>query len=70
MADEADVTAERMEKQEAALIAAARQPSGPVATGRCLYCDEIVGDAQRWCDTECHQGYEREVAARRRVGLS
>ena len=26
-----------------------RKPTGPSPTGRCLWCDEIVGDEQRWC---------------------
>lgn len=37
-----------------------RKPEGPVATGRCLYCDEIVGDAQRWCDVSCRNAWERD----------
>lgn len=41
-----------------------RRPAGPVATGRCLFCDEIVGDQRRWCGVECREAWERE--ARRR----
>lgn len=35
-----------------------RRPAGPVANGRCHYCDEPVGDGQRWCDIDCREGWE------------
>lgn len=35
---------------------------GPIATGRCLYCDEIVDDERRWCDKDCTSAWEREQA--------
>lgn len=43
-----------------------RSSPGPVATGRCLYCDELVADAHRWCDTDCRGGWEREARRARR----
>lgn len=36
----------------------ARKVVGPVATGRCLYCDEIVDDEQRWCDSQCRDEWQ------------
>ena len=36
-----------------------RRPSGPVPTGRCLYCDDLVGDEQRWCSAEHRDAWER-----------
>lgn len=41
-----------------------RRPPGPAPTGRCLYCDEIVGDLQRWCSVECREGWEKETRKR------
>jgi len=42
----------------------ARKPEGPVATGRCLHCDESVDEGRRWCDTFCRDAwsvvYERK----------
>ena len=35
-----------------------RKASGPVATGRCLYCDEILDDEQRWCDSGCRDAWQ------------
>ena len=55
---------ERAEKEVPHLIAASRKPEGPTATGRCLYCDEIVADDQRWCDTGCRDGWVREEKLR------
>lgn len=50
---------ERAEKEAPHLIAASRKPEGPTATGRCLFCDEILGDNQRWCDGGCRDAWER-----------
>ena len=61
MADDVDRTTDRLVGEEAYLRKYARKPSGPIATGRCLYCDEIVGYETRWCTTECHSDYEVEA---------
>ena len=58
--DDADLSQDRAEKEAPYLLAASRKPTGPTATGRCLYCDEIVADDQRWCDTGCRDGWMRE----------
>lgn len=60
MADEVDRTTERQAREEMYLRATAMKPRGPVATGRCLYCDEIVADDMRWCGAPCRDGWERE----------
>ena len=62
--DEADMSQERAEKEAPYLIAASRKPEGPTATGRCLYCDEITADDQRWCDGVCRDGWTRETELR------
>lgn len=52
------------EKNEIGLADAIRHArlGGPVAvaTGRCLYCDEITGDEQRWCDQFCRDSWCKE----------
>jgi hypothetical protein len=35
-----------------------KKPVGPVATGRCLFCDEILDDENRWCDSGCRDAWE------------
>lgn len=47
--DDADMTSERMEREEEArrrLLPAANEAE---ATGRCLWCDEPVAPGLRWC---------------------
>ena len=65
--DDADITAARAEREAPALIAASRKPAGPIATGRCLYCDELVADDARWCDSVCRDGWEKEHRQRHRT---
>ena len=59
-ADRADAEAERY------ILEAARhkKPPGPVPTGRCLWCDEITSDAQRWCSVTCRDEWELTAARR------
>lgn len=57
MADEVDRAAQEEEMLLAEAIKA-RRPAGPAPTGRCLWCDEIVGDAMRWCDALCRDEWE------------
>ncbi len=63
MADEVDRAAQEEEMLLAKAIKA-RRPAGPTPTGRCLWCDEIVGDTMRWCSVECARDWEREFARR------
>jgi hypothetical protein len=35
-----------------------RKPEGPSPTGRCLWCDEITGETQRWCESWCRDQWE------------
>lgn len=60
MADEIDRAADQ-EARNLAQSLRLRRPSGPQPTGRCLYCDEIVADAHRWCGIECREGWEKEA---------
>ena len=66
MSDNLDIASEREELARQAAITAQR-PSGPGATGRCLHCDEIVADSQRWCDVSCRDGWQRDSQHRPRA---
>ena len=58
-ADNLDIAAEREELARKDAIRM-RKPEGPQPNGRCHYCDEIVGDEQRWCNAEHRDLWERE----------
>jgi len=53
--DRAQNEVERLHAEAMRLV----KPAGPVATGRCLYCDEILDDHARWCDGDCRDQWER-----------
>lgn len=42
-----------------------RKAEGPQATGACLFCGEIVGPGQRWCNSECRDDWQADRAAGR-----
>jgi len=56
--DDFDIASER-EELERSMAIAAKRPAGPAPTGRCLYCEEIVNDEQRWCGVECRDLWEK-----------
>ncbi len=60
--DEVDSAQARDELGLADAIRAARTPGrAVVATGRCLFCDEVFGnDHQRWCDSYCQDRYFKD----------
>ena len=43
-----------------------RKPAGPVATGRCLYCNAELPDTRRWCDKWCQEDWMLEIESQRR----
>ena len=53
MSDNLDIAAER-EELERTFAQSIRKPAGPVATGRCLHCDD-----RRWCDADCRDAWQR-----------
>lgn len=57
MSDDIDRAQNEVERTLAEALRS-RRPSGPSPTGRCLHCDEIVSDTQRWCDAECRDQWE------------
>jgi hypothetical protein len=38
-----------------------KKPPGPAPTGVCLYCEEYLDDAARWCNAWCRDRWQREV---------
>lgn len=59
--DEIDLAQERDEIGLADAIRVARMARPAiVATGRCLFCDEVLGDEQRWCDSFCQTRWHKE----------
>lgn len=63
--DDADKTSEREDITIREAIRASKRPTGPVATGRCLWCDEVVGELVRWCEPECRENWEQEQRFKR-----
>ena len=43
-----------------------RKPAGPVATGRCFYCNAELSDNRRWCDEWCRDDWNLEQEAMKR----
>lgn len=58
MSDDIDRAQNEVERSLAEALRT-RKPSGPQATGHCLFCDESVSGSQRWCDTWCRDRWER-----------
>lgn len=71
--DDADLTAERMEHETAALIAAARaQAVGTVISySECRQCEEVLPKdrcAFGFCSPECRDDFQKVAAANLRAG--
>ncbi len=63
--DEIDNAQARDELGLADAIRNARTPGRViVATGRCLFCDEILDDVMRWCDSYCQNRYFKDQRIR------
>ena len=61
-----DVDASMREEQFLEAALATRKPDGPVATGRCLYCNAELPDTRRWCDKWCQEDWQFEQEAMKR----
>lgn len=66
MADEVDLTAERMERELAMLIGRRVQHTAPAACGACLWCEAPLDPPLRWCDADCRDDWERAHARQAR----
>jgi len=63
MSDNLDIASER-EELDRSIAQALRRPAGPLATGRCLFCEE-ASPGRRWCDAECRDQWELAMRAQR-----
>jgi hypothetical protein len=72
--DEADLTAQRMEHETAALIAAARAQAvvgTAISFSMCRQCEEILPKergACGFCSPECRDDFQKVAAANQRAG--
>lgn len=60
MSDEADISQERQEREDA--LRRLYKPANSLeadATGRCLNCDEPVDKDVRWCDKDCQEDWAK-----------
>lgn len=58
--DEADMAQDHIERESVGQLAQAHKPTGPLANGRCHWCDELIDDNRRWCpDMDCRGLWER-----------
>lgn len=69
MSDHADNADSRIYRTIAAGLAAARHAPALQPDCRCHFCDEPVAVELLFCDVDCRDDYQRELAARRRAGL-
>lgn len=70
MADDADVTVDRAEKEAPMLLAASKKAEGPLPKGCCYYCDtKLPSKVARWCDADCRGDWEKEDNLRNRRGI-
>lgn len=70
MADEADMTADRDEREAPMRIAASRKPTSPAPNGHCMSCGDPVPEGHRYCDAECREDFEREERMRKIGGVA
>ena len=61
-----DDDASMREEQFLKAALATRKPDGPVATGRCLYCNAELSDTRRFCDGWCAEDWQLEQEAYKR----
>lgn len=68
MSDEFDRASDLEEAEREMAIKNIRSQSQLPDVGSCYYCSEFTPPGRRFCDSECRDGYEAEVEARRRNG--
>jgi hypothetical protein len=61
--DDLDHLAIREELAGPARIAASRKPVGPVATGKCLWCEVSLEKLIRYCSSECQIDWNKQQRA-------
>lgn len=68
MADIADIANDQIEKQIETTLRFRPAAEIPKGTGECLYCCDPLPFAQRWCDAECRDDWEKEQRKAQVVG--
>jgi hypothetical protein len=68
MSDHADMADGKIYASVDAAVAAVRRRPELVADGRCHFCEELVPHGARFCDQDCRDDHEKEVAGLRRAG--
>lgn len=58
MSDNLDIASDREELDRQSALRSCRKPTGPEATGECLYCSERLPAPMRWCDADCRNDWE------------
>lgn len=67
MADEADMTADRMEAEEAFRRKQRLVPPKQLQpVGACHWCEEILDDHTIFCDNNCRDDWQKDDAANKR----
>ncbi len=57
MADDADLTQERIEHEMEAMLRQRRR-AAPPACGACLWCEAPLPDGRRWCCADCRDDWQ------------
>lgn len=60
MADLADITSERAERETPYLLAANVRRVPPPSDGHCLNCGADIQATHRFCDSDCQYDWERQ----------
>ena len=68
MTDEFDKASELEEYQREMAIKRSRVTQSMPDIGVCYYCNEYTPPGIRFCDSECRDGFEAELAAKKRNG--
>jgi hypothetical protein len=64
MADEVDITNDRIEQQTRAALSMIDTTIPDNDTGECIWCSAPVKDTRRWCCADCRDQYEKAASLR------
>ena len=70
MADEADRTQDRMEREEELIKKFSAKPLGPKPNGFCHWCEATVAETKSFCDHYCRDDWEREQRLLKLKGIT
>ncbi|MGO0789493.1 hypothetical protein ACTOWA_06450 [Herbaspirillum seropedicae] len=69
MSDHADNADKKIYGAIAAGLAAVRQAPMLQPNCRCHFCDEVVASETLFCDVDCRDDFERQIAAKKILGF-